>query len=367
MEKLSLLLPDTPYISCFSRSLAPPPEIPLKGRETWGSFCRLQPIGVIMFKHIKELVRAVSPTLVDKYNICRCYHQQFGRLPSISNPKTFSEFVQWRKIYERDIRMSVRTDKIAAKEIVSGALDSSWVIPTLWHGAKLPAQSERNWPLPFVIKASHGSAMNYFVRTQAEADWSKIEALCESWLAIKYYGDWNAHWAYSKVPPRLLVEPFIGELGELPLDYKFWMFHGKVAFIQVDVGREHNHKRTMFDKNWNRLPFGMLYPVYEGDIRPPSSLKQMIRAAELLSRDFTFVRVDLYEISGSPKFGELTFYPEEGLTPFDPPEWDLRFGHMWLDRSNPASVGTGVELMPHTYASIERTDAAENSLPLTLR
>ena len=39
-----------------------------------------------------------------------------------------------------------------------------------------------------------------------------------------------------------------------------------------------------------------------------------------------------YEFDGKVYFGELTFYHFDGLMPFDPPEWDLKFGE-WLHLS----------------------------------
>ena len=55
----------------------------------------------------------------------------------------------------------------------------------------------------------------------------------------------------------------------------------------------------------------------------------MIRAAETLSEGMSFVRVDFYEINGSPRFGEMTFYPSGGLGCFDPPEYDIIVGEHW--------------------------------------
>ena len=39
----------------------------------------------------------------------------------------------------------------------------------------------------------------------------------------------------------------------------------------------------------------------------------MIRIAKILSKDFKFVRVDLYDINGKVYFGELTFSPTNGV------------------------------------------------------
>ena len=55
----------------------------------------------------------------------------------------------------------------------------------------------------------------------------------------------------------------------------------------------------------------------------------MIQAAEILSEDISFVRVDFYEINNLPRFGEMTFYPESGWGKFMPPEFDRKIGELW--------------------------------------
>ena len=52
--------------------------------------------------------------------------------------------------------------------------------------------------------------------------------------------------------------------------------------------------------------------------------------AELLSKDFDFVRVDLYTVGEKVYFGELTFHPEGGFGKFTPPEADLEIGNMLI-------------------------------------
>ena len=54
----------------------------------------------------------------------------------------------------------------------------------------------------------------------------------------------------------------------------------------------------------------------------------MIAGAELLARGFPFVRVDLYDIGGRPRFGEMTFYPQSGLFRM-PRDYDLLVGALW--------------------------------------
>jgi hypothetical protein len=256
------------------------------------------------------------------------YFRAHGRWPNLRTPKTFNEKIQYRKLHQHDERFVRLADKALVKEYVTKRLGSDWVIPTLWSGSALPPRDERLWPIPFVLKATHGSSTNLFVRSEAEKNWSATERLAESWLTMTY-GTWAREWLYTKIEPRLLVEPFINFDTTLPLDYKFFVFHGRVAYIQVDTDREHDHRRAVYTRDWQPVDvrFGVDRPVSQP--ARPQTLEAMLRAAETLGAEFDFVRVDFYEVNGRPLFGEMTFYPDSGLGTFTPPSFDTELGALW--------------------------------------
>ena len=47
-----------------------------------------------------------------------------------------------------------------------------------------------------------------------------------------------------------------------------------------------------------------------------------------MSKDFLYVRVDLYEINGKMYFGEMTFTPGSGSGSFKPDSADFELGKM---------------------------------------
>ena len=111
-------------------------------------------------------------------------------------------------------------------------------------------------------------------------------------------------------------------------DYKFFCFNGNPLFIQVDVDRHTEHKRVFYDTKWNRFDFSLRYPIYKKDPGPPNSLKDMVEIARILSSNFTFARIDMYDLNGQPVFGEVTFYPGAGENRFSPQSYDLKFGNL---------------------------------------
>jgi hypothetical protein len=277
---------------------------------------------------IKQAIGRTVPRWRDLRRSRRAYRAAFGHSPRFLFAKTFNEKMHRYKVLDRDSRMPLYADKFLVKKFVTEKLGLGWTTPTIWHGASLPPLHERIWPLPFVLKSNHGSGMNIFVRSANDLNWPRIEALCANWLSTDY-GEGSAEWQYYNIERQLLVEPFIGRAGSLPIDYKCWTFHGHVEFIQVDTDREHEHKQTMFDREWKRLPFNLGWGREERQIDPPPSLEHMIAAAQKLSEGISFVCVDFYEIDGAPRFGEMTFHPMAGLARFDPPEYDAIIGALW--------------------------------------
>ena len=85
-----------------------------------------------------------------------------------------------------------------------------------------------------------------------------------------------------------------------------------------------------YDLNWKLLPFGekVFPPKPNVVIEKPKNFEKMITVAEKLSKGIPFVRIDLYNINGVIKFGEMTFFPNGGFGRYEPSDADLEIGNM---------------------------------------
>ena len=129
----------------------------------------------------------------------------------------------------------------------------------------------------------------------------------------------HAETQYKGVRPKIIIERFLKE-GDysMPIDYKIFCMNGNVVATEVCVDRDRNGKNAKFyfmDPNWVLLKYSQ--DALEADenlvIEKPSNLNTMYEYARKISKDFPFVRVDLYSINGKCYFGEMTFTPSGGV------------------------------------------------------
>jgi hypothetical protein len=269
--------------------------------------------------------------LPERYAIALQFHHHHGYFPDLRRPRTFTEKIQYRKLYDRDPRMPLLVDKVTVKDIVADIIGRDWIIPTLWSGTD-PGQIpfEQLTP-PYVVKANHASQCNYFVRAAADVQPERIRAEARRWLKLDYGARYH-EWAYSIVPRRILVEPLVTDGALLPIDYKFSVFRGRVQHIGTIVGRGTSQQRAIyFDPDWNWMPVSLTMGgrVEYMNIPPPRSLAAMLAAAQQLAESFSYARVDFYEINGRPLFGEMTFYPVAGYEAYVPAAYDRFLGDLW--------------------------------------
>ena len=102
-------------------------------------------------------------------------------------------------------------------------------------------------------------------------------------------------------------------------DYKFHCANGEPLFVLTVYNRKTDGDNgmslsfDMFDMNWKQIK-GMIPHKKElpgdGTTPKPETFDRMVEIARILSKDFDFVRVDLYERNGKVLFGELTFSPD---------------------------------------------------------
>ena len=262
---------------------------------------------------------AVRTSKFAALRVAVAYRWRHGRWPKLTEPALFTEWVQWRKLNDRDRSLAMLTDKLHSKRLAHATLGEAMVVPTLWQGELLPETPPA--PLPLMVKANHGCGQFMVVRTLD--DWRRARILAPGWLKTAY-GIWLDEWHYGAAERTLLIEPYIGNGEVLPIDYKIYVFGGRAWLVQVHEDRAGSHRWAQYDRDWQQLS-------RQGSaVKRPASLPDMFAAAERLAVGREFLRVDFYDVGGRALFGEFCLFPGSGLDPFDPPALDHDLGAKWL-------------------------------------
>lgn len=192
-------------------------------------------------------------------------------------------------------------------------------------------------PQSFVLKTNHDCGGVVLVKDK-ELFLSDSKSFNEAMTKLTTHLNTNFYtmyreWHYKDIEPRIFAEEMLLTTGlngesKVPEDYKIHCF-GKFQYIQVDTDRFVEHTRSLFDTDWNLMPFSICYPQSATPPNKPYNFNAMIAIAIKLSMSFKMLRVDLYNIEGKIIVGELTFTHGGGTEHFTPGEWDKKLGDLW--------------------------------------
>lgn len=272
--------------------------------------------------------------LPDKLYLILYYRFCMGEKLHLDNPVRYNEKLQWLKLYYRHPQLTSYVDKSLVKEYVKDVIGEQYVIPTIdvWNSIydidwdKLPNQ--------FVLKTTNAGGNYGIVICKDKKLFDKESAIekLKIGLSLNLYKI-SREWPYKNIQPRIIAEKYMEdpETNELR-DYKFFCFDGEVKALFVGTERQkpgEDVKFDFFDENYNHLPFKQGHEQAAIIPSKPKSFELMKELASKLSKGIPHVRIDLYEVDGKPYFGEMTFFHFGGVMPFEPEEWDYKFGE-WL-------------------------------------
>lgn len=288
-------------------------------------------LGVVFLQHPK--LRVFSQALPDSLFLKCLFFCRMNKRLNLNNPTTFSEKLQWLKLYDHNPMYTKLVDKNAVKEYVKDVIGEEYVIPTIgiWNDVNDIDFSEL--PDKFVLKCTHDSGGLVICQDKKTLNIDE----CKTKLSICQRSDYYAvtkEWPYKNVPRQIIAEQYIESsslTNDLP-DYKFFCFDGHVRSMFIATERQkpgEDVKFDFFDTSFNFLPFRQGHDHALTTPLKPKHFELMIELAEKLSKGIPHVRVDFYDTGDRVFFGEMTLYHFSGMMPFEPEEWDYRFGS-WL-------------------------------------
>ena len=255
---------------------------------------------------------------------------------NLKNPQTLSDKVTYIELHDQSPLAVNCTDKYEVRKYITDKGLEDILVPIYGGGYTQFEDIDLNeLPDSFAIKATHGCKMNYLVPDKSKFNSEKCKKEIKRWMNTTY-GTYSMEPHYIKIPHRFYIEKYLENADQL-VDYKIHCLNGKPRFVLTCSDRKSNGDKAMqvtldlFDMDWKQIPeivsSGAECPG-NGKVSKPENLDEMVRIARILSKDFKFVRVDLYELEGKVYFGELTFSPAHCVFPYLSDRFDLEMGKL---------------------------------------
>lgn len=259
------------------------------------------------------------------------YSRKVGRPLDIDNPQTFTEKIQWLKLYDSTQEKADWTDKIKAKELAADLIGEEHIVKTLHKGVKsLDEIDFSKLPDRFVIKTNHGSGCNMIVKDKNKflnsSDYIIARNRFKNFLQLEFGFDDAFELHYSMIEPLIFVEEYIEPEAKNYVEYTFLCFHGKPEYIRVKTVDGADYM-NIYDINWNDTGVWFGHDTYP-TVKKPDNLEELVELAKKLCQDFVHVRVDFNVNRGKVYFGELTFTGGSGIFRIEPQEFDKKLGDL---------------------------------------
>lgn len=267
-----------------------------------------------MIRRIIRSINAIISTFSPKLGSEFYYFLKLKKKLNLENPITFNEKLMKIKLteYVNNELVSQCADKYKVREYL---LENNCgeILNPLYNVYNSANEIDfSTLPSSYVFKCNHAAGFNIICDENSKINESKIRKQLRKWMLIDYW-KYVAEVQYKSIEKKITCEKLLkNKDGSSLNDYKIYCFHGKPLFCMICVDRDTNQPKYYFmDKDWKLLKINKSSVELDDDftILKPKNMDKMYEYAEKLSKPFTFVRVDFYDVDGEVIFGEMTFTP----------------------------------------------------------
>jgi hypothetical protein len=288
---------------------------------------------LISNKTLRLKILKLLDFIPDKIMIYIQYYVSTGRWLNLSNPKRFTEKLQWYKLYYRTKLLTQCADKYDVRRYIESKGLKDILVPLYGVYDNANEINFDNLQNSFVLKTTNGSHTNILCKNKHTLNINNTKNQLNKWLE-DWAGKVGREWAYYDIKPKIVCEEFIDVKNNSDLDdYKFFCFNGEVYYLYVVIDRtaDDGIKLGIYDLEFNQLEYRRsdINPITK-QLEKPKNFDKMIEMAKILSEDFPHARVDFYNIDGKIYFGELTFYDGSGYKGYVADEFDYILGKQFI-------------------------------------
>ena len=278
----------------------------------------------------RGLVKLISRELYVKLQYKYITHHPCN----LKNPTRYTEKLQYLRLYTypNNKLVSQCAGRVGVREYLKKRGFCDKLIPIYGVFDKFDDIDFNKLPNQFVMKCSHACAFNFICKNKEEINIPELKKKFNKWLKTNY-GKKTVELHYAPIKPQIIIEKFLeGEDGKLPTEYKIHVFNGKARSMYVVTSRGVDIRYNNYYIDWSPFDGSQFngWKKTDYELKKPAHWNDMVEMAEILSKPFPFVRVDLYNIKGKIYFSEMTFTPAKGTLILDDDKCDYEMGK-WLD------------------------------------
>ena len=255
------------------------------------------------------------------------YYMKTGKRLNLDNPEGFNEKLNWLKVNDIHPEYTKYVDKYEVRSIIKEKIGDGYMFPLYGVWDSYDEIDFDALPNSFVLKCTHDSGSVRIVHNKELIDHKEFRKFFSNRLKVNPF-NLGREYPYKDVKPRIIAEKLMGDGKNVPLDYKFFCFHGEPVIMFVASERETDCKHTVFDMEFQRVKEIEFY-VHNAsavELTKPNHFEKMKELSRILSKNIPFVRMDFYEIEGQVCFGEYTFFPAGGFYLFKPDSYEKKMG-----------------------------------------
>ena len=284
-------------------------------------------------KRLRFKILSMLRFIPDKQMLQLQYRIKHHRKLNLKEPKRYTEKIQWYKLYYRNPVMQQCADKYQVRRYVESK-GLGHILNELYAAFASPEDICLDaLPDEFVLKLSNGSGTNLIVSDKSKLNLEQVHQMFRDFEAQRGSSA-GREWVYGGKQPSVIVAEELLKDPDRPhgdlCDYKILCFGGNPEYVVYDTDRFTQHRRNIYDTQWNDLHISSDCPCIDAEIPKPETLDEMLEIARTLSADFPAARIDLYSIRGKVYFGEITFFPWSGYVNYEPDSFDFEMGSKFV-------------------------------------
>ncbi len=264
----------------------------------------------------------------------KMYKTFLGKDLNLKNPKTFSEKIQWLKLYDNSPLKTTLTDKVLVRDYVKEKIGEEYLKPVLQVCKTFDEINFDELPESFIIKANHGCKWQYKIKNKSKFLEKKelveyVKRQFTGWLEQSFFPWAGFEMQYRDIVPQILIEPILlSQNSEFSMEYEVYCFNGQPQILQK-IKHSAPAECSVYDKDFapSSILFNLSHVRVEED-EIDDNLKKATELSKVLAKDFKLTRIDWLVQDDKFYFNEMTFTPYSGFYIFEDKNLDLELGKM---------------------------------------